>query len=160
MTKRMIETAFPIIEISQLAIPERSSYKPIYQMSKWFARRSSSIFRAILLSCILNPSDDIIDEFYNATDSFKDITILDCEDYKTKRADDVKKTTVNIDIRSLKAIFQKATEWNLLTLNPFKNIKQYKISEPDKPQYLTEEQVTKLINTINNENGSCSSRYQ
>ncbi|MHA1976859.1 MAG: DNA methyltransferase, partial [Candidatus Hodarchaeales archaeon] len=77
MTEKMIETTFPIIEISQLAIPERSSYKPIYQMSKWFARRSSSIFRAILLSCILSPSDDIMDEFYNAKDSFKNVTVLD-----------------------------------------------------------------------------------
>ena len=77
MTKRMIETSFPIIEISQLAIPERSSYKPIYQISKWFARRSSAIFRAILLSSILDPSDDIMREFYKANDSFKGITILD-----------------------------------------------------------------------------------
>ncbi len=73
----MIETTFPIIEISQLAIPERSSYKPIYQISKWFARRSSAIFRAILLSCTLNSSENFMDEFYNAKDSFKDITILD-----------------------------------------------------------------------------------
>ncbi|MHA1992904.1 MAG: DNA methyltransferase [Candidatus Hodarchaeales archaeon] len=77
MTRRMIETTFPIIEISQLAIPERSSYKPIYQMSKWFARRSSSIFRAILLSCILDPSDDIMKEFYEVKDNFNNITILD-----------------------------------------------------------------------------------
>ncbi len=77
MTKRMIESTFPIIDVSRLAIPERSSYKPIYQISKWFARRSSSIFRAILLGCVLNPSDNLMKEFFKTKGTFKEITVLD-----------------------------------------------------------------------------------
>ncbi|MFX0016291.1 MAG: hypothetical protein ACFE98_16995 [Candidatus Hermodarchaeota archaeon] len=76
MTSKLIEEKFPILEISKLAIPERSSYKPIYQISKWFARRSSSIFRAILLGSILPPSDDLMMNFYLDHD-FSDITVLD-----------------------------------------------------------------------------------
>jgi|Deesub1362A_J573_1020465.scaffolds.fasta_scaffold00395_27 adenine-specific DNA methylase len=51
-TKYAIEDSFPIVEINRLAIPERNAFKPIYQMHKWFARRASCVFRAILLGCM------------------------------------------------------------------------------------------------------------
>ena len=84
--KRAIEVGFPIVEINQLAVPERNSFKPIYQMHKWFARRASCVFRAILLGT-LKPAfrpdgtpTDIMAEFYkdhsNDTDT-KDKLILD-----------------------------------------------------------------------------------
>jgi len=50
--RRAIEDSFPIVEINRLAVPERNSFKPIYQMHKWFARRASCVFRAILLGCL------------------------------------------------------------------------------------------------------------
>ena len=50
--KRAIEDSFPIVEINRLAVPERNSFKPIYQMHKWFARRASCVFRAILLGAL------------------------------------------------------------------------------------------------------------
>jgi hypothetical protein len=43
---RAIEMGFPIVEINRLAEPERNSFKPIYQIHKWFARRASCVFRA------------------------------------------------------------------------------------------------------------------
>lgn len=50
--KRAIEDSFPIVEINRLAAPERNAFKPIYQMHKWFARRASCVFRAILLGAL------------------------------------------------------------------------------------------------------------
>lgn len=50
--KRAIEDSFPIVEINRLAVPERNAFKPIYQMHKWFARRASCVFRAILLGAL------------------------------------------------------------------------------------------------------------
>ncbi|MBA7612087.1 hypothetical protein ES703_19321 [subsurface metagenome] len=47
-----IEDSFPIVDINRLAVPERNAFKPIYQMHKWFARRASCVFRAILLGCM------------------------------------------------------------------------------------------------------------
>ncbi len=64
MTKRAIEESFPIVEINRLAIPERNAFKPIYQMHKWFARRASSVFRAILLASMKPAGTDIMEEFY------------------------------------------------------------------------------------------------
>lgn len=46
---RAIEVGFPIVEINRPAQPKRNSFKLIYQMHKWFARRASCVFRAILL---------------------------------------------------------------------------------------------------------------
>ena len=67
---RAIELSFPIAEINRLAVPERNSFKPIYQMHKWFARRASCVFRAILLGS-LKPAfkpdgtpTDLMEEFY------------------------------------------------------------------------------------------------
>ena len=76
MTSRLIEEKFPVYEVSKLAIPERSSYKPIYQISKWFARRSSATFRAILLGSILPSSDDLMKCFYDEH-NFSDLTVID-----------------------------------------------------------------------------------
>lgn len=68
--QRAIEVGFPIVEINRLAVPERNSFKPIYQMHKWFARRASCVFRAILLGA-LKPAfkpdgtpTDLMEEFY------------------------------------------------------------------------------------------------
>ena len=64
MTQRAIELSFPIVEINRLAVPERNAFKPIYQMHKWFARRASCVFRAILLGCLKPAGTDIMAEFY------------------------------------------------------------------------------------------------
>ncbi|MBP1716769.1 MAG: hypothetical protein H6Q43_207 [Deltaproteobacteria bacterium] len=67
---RAIEVGFPIVEINRLAVPERNSFKPIYQMHKWFARRASCVFRAILLGAMKpaqkadGTSTDLMEEFY------------------------------------------------------------------------------------------------
>lgn len=83
---RAIEVGFPIVEINRLAVPERNSFKPIYQMHKWFARRASCVFRAILLGALkpaMQPDGtptDLMAEFYkdhsNDPDT-KDQVILD-----------------------------------------------------------------------------------
>lgn len=74
--RRAIEDSFPIVEINRLAVPERNSFKPIYQIHKWFARRASCVFRAILIGSLKplpldekgNPTKTgaelIMDEFY------------------------------------------------------------------------------------------------
>jgi len=45
-----LEVDFPILPINQIAAIEGNAGKPIYQMSKWWARRRSSVFRSMLLA--------------------------------------------------------------------------------------------------------------
>lgn len=55
---------FDVGFVSQLSHHERSSFKPVYSMTKWWARRSSSSFRATLLALGLDPSADFQEAFY------------------------------------------------------------------------------------------------
>lgn len=69
MSERSIERGFPIVQLNPLSVRERNAFKPVYKMHKWFARRSSSIFRAILLGAALPAEDDgkpldLMEEFY------------------------------------------------------------------------------------------------
>lgn len=48
--KTCLEVDFPILPINEVAVIEGNADKPIYQVSKYWARRSSSVFRAMLIA--------------------------------------------------------------------------------------------------------------
>jgi len=56
--KTCLEVDFPILPINQIAQIEGNAGKPIYQMSKWWARRRSSVFRATLIAAASKAPDD------------------------------------------------------------------------------------------------------
>ena len=56
--KTCLEVDFPVLLVNQVAAIEGNVIKPIYQISKWFARRRSSVFRAILLAAATKAPDD------------------------------------------------------------------------------------------------------
>ena len=48
--KTCLEVDFPILPVNQIATIEGNAGKPIYQVSKWWARRRSSVFRSLLIA--------------------------------------------------------------------------------------------------------------
>ena len=56
--KTCLEVDFPILPINQIAQIEGNAGKPIYQMSKWWARRRSSVFRATLIAAATKAPND------------------------------------------------------------------------------------------------------
>jgi putative DNA methylase len=56
--KTCLEVDFPILPVNQVAIIEGNAGKPIYQMSKWWARRRSSVFRSILIAAATKAPED------------------------------------------------------------------------------------------------------
>ncbi len=56
--KTCLEVDFPILPINQIAIIEGNAGKPIYQMSKWWARRRSSVFRSLMLAASMKAPED------------------------------------------------------------------------------------------------------
>lgn len=56
--KTCLEVDFPILPVNQVATIEGNAGKPIYQMSKWWARRRSSVFRSLLLAASMKAPDD------------------------------------------------------------------------------------------------------
>lgn len=56
--KTCLEVDFPILPVNQIAQIEGNAGKPIYQMSKWWARRRSSVFRSTLLAASMKAPAD------------------------------------------------------------------------------------------------------
>jgi hypothetical protein len=56
--KTCLEVDFPIVPINEIAQIEGNAGKPIYQMSKWWARRRSSVFRAMLIAAATKAPED------------------------------------------------------------------------------------------------------
>ena len=68
-----IEHDYPIIPINTISSIEASSgaaTKPVYQMSKWWARRQSSVFRSILIASATKAPDDSADAAKLVWDSY------------------------------------------------------------------------------------------
>ncbi len=56
--KSCLEVDFPILPVNQVAAIEGNAGKPIYQMSKWWARRRSSVFRSMLIAAATKAPED------------------------------------------------------------------------------------------------------
>ena len=65
---RAIESdSFPIGFVSKLALREswrKELHRPVYYTHKWWARRLGSVFRAILVGCVVPPGADFARAFY------------------------------------------------------------------------------------------------
>ena len=69
----------PYSELSAIASVEahrKNIYRPPYYIHKWWARRTGSVFRGMLLDLLLPPDADVMDAYYRRHD-FSDKIILD-----------------------------------------------------------------------------------
>ena len=77
-----------------------------------------------------------------------EFTLEDLEKYKAKRVHGgVSRTTVNIDIRTIKAAFHVAVDWKRIQENPFDRAKQLKVDQAPK-RILTENEFAKVLGAI------------
>jgi hypothetical protein len=82
-----LEVDFPIAPINALSNLEGNAGKPIYQMSKWWARRRSSVFRSLLIAAATEAPGDpsqaaklVWDHYYcnhQKAGSFRKLKVLD-----------------------------------------------------------------------------------
>jgi len=75
------------------------------------------------------------------------ISVKDIENYKNFRLQTVGKTTINIDIVTLKATFNLLIRWNVLTNNMFNDVKKFKVEEK-KRDCFTDSEINRLVNSI------------
>jgi site-specific recombinase XerD len=81
--------------------------------------------------------------------SLADITSKHIEDYKTQRAQTLKPASVNRELDSIRAMFNKAIDWEYIIKSPAKYIKPLK--KPLKqPRFLDKEEIRRLIETTPN----------
>ena len=77
---KLIESdLFPFEFVSVIA--ERESWRkeinrPIYHVHKWWAKRLGSVFRSVILGCVLPEGSDLQSEFYR-THSFAQVSVFD-----------------------------------------------------------------------------------
>jgi len=76
-------------------------------------------------------------------------TEKDAEDYKVQRLKEVSRSTINIDIATLKALFNIAVKLNYINNNIWKGIKKMKIND-DKVKVFSELEIDLLLNNITN----------
>ena len=68
--KTCLEVDFPILPVNQVAAIEGNAGKPIYKMSKWWARRRSSVFRSVLIAAAARAPDDPAEAAKKVWDSY------------------------------------------------------------------------------------------
>lgn len=56
--KTCLEVDFPILKVNEISAIESNATKPIYMMSKWWARRRSSVFRELLIAASTKAPED------------------------------------------------------------------------------------------------------
>lgn len=81
------------------------------------------------------------------TDRLNAITAPKLEGYKTHRREQgAKPSTLNRELNTIKAMFNKAVAWNALAQNPAKSVQKFK--EPrHKVRFLTKEEIHTLLKT-------------
>lgn len=70
---------FPFEFLSSVAEREswrKEIYRPVYHIHKWWAKRLGSVFRGIILGCLLPQDADLTKAFYEAHD-FSGVTVFD-----------------------------------------------------------------------------------
>ncbi len=80
MTHTLLESKrFPVERINPLALAEGNAKRPVYRMHKWWARRLSSVFRAILLAAFWDAGDEegFWRAFVTGSDALRGRLILD-----------------------------------------------------------------------------------
>jgi site-specific recombinase XerD len=77
------------------------------------------------------------------------ITVKDIENYKSFRISEVKPSTVNIDLSTMKAAFNIALRFDWISINPVKSVKKILITQKEYLSF-TETQVNIILNNIHN----------
>ena len=77
----------------------------------------------------------------------KQITIQDIELFKNERIKQVAKMTVNVDLRTLKAVFNLAIKWSWLKDNPSRHVKLLSIPQKEILSF-SQEEIKLIINNI------------
>jgi len=79
-SSRLIQSdEFPFEFLSSVAEREswrKEVYRPVYHIHKWWAKRLGSVFRGIILGCLLPRDADLKKAFYEAHD-FSGVTVFD-----------------------------------------------------------------------------------
>ena len=76
----LLESKFPVYEVSRIASADRRARDPAYSAHRWWARRPPAVIRAILLAATLDSTttdEDFWTEYGNSSDALSGLRVLD-----------------------------------------------------------------------------------
>ena len=76
------------------------------------------------------------------------ITAEQIEAYKIERLQYIKPISVNLELRHLKAAFEKAIKWGYIKSNPFKEVDFLKVKDSNFPKFFNRAEVNLLLQAI------------
>jgi integrase len=82
--------------------------------------------------------------------SLSELTLQDMEKYMQSRKGKVSDSTINIDVRTLKAAMGVAVTWGKLSVTPFRQAKSIRVAQKEK-KFLTSKEVANLLGAIKEE---------
>lgn len=85
----------------------------------------------------------------NNVSKLNQISPMLIEEYVSKRANEAKQATVNLELLTLKNIFRQAIKWNYLQKDPSREIKKLKVTDQKTPKFLTLEEIQTLLECCN-----------
>ena len=123
-------------------------------------RISLSEFRKLYISkySVVNKSQRTVELDNGALKTFEryigdrrlsEITPEIVEGFKADRILNVRPTTLNIELRCIKAALNLAVEWDYLKSNPLKKTKQLRVPESKNPKFIDLIQLQAFLNSIN-----------
>jgi len=87
---------------------------------------------------------------YPSVKNLSDITPKLLEDYKQCRLSQAKTCTLKNHVIALKAFFNKAVEWNYISVNPANNLKSVEIIDSKPIRVLSEQEYSKFMQVCKN----------
>ncbi len=147
-------------EVELLKIAEISSgyYKvrsqqnesiPVSETFEEFSKKYIEYVSSNMAPKTLDNAKRVIKAFciYAGSKSIAGFTAEDIEEFKRKRKDEVGLTTINMDIRTIRAAFNVAISWKRIKENPCDSVKQLKIND-EKTKFFAREQCDLLLANI------------
>lgn len=87
------------------------------------------------------------DHLQNDDRALESISLRECDEYVSLRLQSVRPTTVNSEVRHLKAFLNRAVRWEYLARNPFEKVRLQKIPETP-PTFLSKDEFRVLYSSI------------
>lgn len=125
--------------IQQYSSPKLSEFIPelLYYVKNNFAPGTLNIYQKSFNTFFRHIGDIYIDK----------INHRHIDQFKSQRLETRKKTTVNIEIRALRAGFETALRWQLIKFNPFKGIKNCPVDEA-MPLFISPDEYRLLLQNV------------
>ena len=131
-----------LLEAESKAVTTLQNFMPI------FSNRMQGVIRKISIDGYSYAVTQFIDVVGDKL--LSEYTLSDVDRFKEARLAKVKPVTLNISLRGLKTVFNKAEKWGIIENNVFRKVQQLKVPSSF-PLYMTKEEFKKLYDSVTNQ---------